>query len=174
MGPGDRAPTPTGRIVLDYLNGTMPAFVDTELNIVHVDDVARGHLLAAEKGAQGRSYILGGENLALAGVLRELAELTGLPRPRVRVPHALALAAARVSETIEGRLLRRAPRVPLEAVRMSTTRMAFDDSRARRELGYTSRPAAQALADSARWFLDNGYVKPARAARIGPLSTHNA
>jgi dihydroflavonol-4-reductase len=167
MGPGDRAPTPTGRIVLDFLNGKMPAFVDTELNVVHVDDVARGHLLVAAKGAPGRSYIVGGENLSLGDVLGLLADITGLPRPRLRVPHGLAFAAARVSETVEGRLLRRPPSVPLEAVRMSTTRMAFDDSRARSELGYTSRPAAAALTDAARWYLDNGYVKASRAARIG-------
>lgn len=166
VGPGDRAPTPTGRIVLDFLNGRMPGFVDTELNVVHVDDVARGHLLAAGKGAQGRSYIVGGENLSLAGVLGELADLTGLPGPRLRVPHGVAFGAARVSELVEGRLLHRAPHVPLEAVRMSTTRMAFDDTRARTELGYTSRPAREALADAARWYLDNGFVKPARAARV--------
>jgi dihydroflavonol-4-reductase len=174
IGPGDRAPTPTGRIVLDFLNGKMPGFVDTELNIVHVDDVARGHLLAAEKGEQGRSYIVGGQNLSLAAVLAELADLTGLPRPRLRVPHGLAFAAARVSETVEGRLLKRPPRVPLEAVRMSTTRMAFDDSRARAELGYTSRPARQALADSVRWYLTNGYVKADRAARIATRLTESS
>ncbi|MDT4917776.1 MAG: dihydroflavonol-4-reductase [Pseudonocardiales bacterium] len=173
IGPGDRAPTPTGRIVLDFLNGRMPGFVDTELNVVHVDDVARGHLHAADKGTQGRSYIVGGENLSLAGVLRELAELTGLPVPRLRVPHALAFAAAHVSELVEGRLLRKPPHVPLEAVRMSTTRMAFDDTRARTELGYTSRSARDALADSARWYLDNGRVKPARAARISASVPRN-
>jgi dihydroflavonol-4-reductase len=166
LGPGDRAPTPTGRLVLDYLNGRMPAYVDTVLNPVHVDDVARGHILALEKGRQGRSYILGGENLTLEQMLSELAEWSGLPPVRVRVPRAVSLSAAWLSDTIEGRLLRRNPSVPLEAARMSTTRMAFDDTRARQEMGYTSRPAAAALADSARWFLENGYVKESRRSRI--------
>lgn len=158
LGPGDRAPTPSGRLILDFLNGKMPGYVDTVLNAVHVDDVARGHLLAHDRGANGRSYILGGQNLALKQLLAQLAAATGLPAPRLQVPHAVSLAAAWVSETVQGRLLRRPPRVPLEAARMSATRMAFDDGRARTELGYRSRPAADALAESARWFLDNGYV----------------
>jgi dihydroflavonol-4-reductase len=166
IGPGDRAPTPTGKIVLDYLNGRMPGYVDTMLNVVHVDDVARGHLLAHDKGRPGRSYIVGGSNMSLAEILGELADISGLPRPRLRVPRGVAFAAGRISEAVEGRLLRRHPSVPLEAVRMSTTRMAFDDSRARAELGYTSRPAREALAESVRWYLDHGYVKAARAARI--------
>jgi dihydroflavonol-4-reductase len=159
MGPGDRVPTPTGRIVLDFLSGRLPGYVDTVLNVVHVDDVARGHLLAHECGAVGRSYIVGGENLSLRELLAELADVTGRRAPRLRVPRAAALTAGWVSDTVEGRLLRRLPRVPLEAVRMSTTRMAFDDTRARTELGYRPRPARHALADSARWFLDNGYVR---------------
>lgn len=166
IGPGDRAPTPTGRIVLDYLNGRLPGFVDTVLNVVHVDDVARGQLLAAERGRLGHSYIVGGENLTLAEVLSQLAELTGLPRPRFRVPRGLVFALARASEAVEGRLLRRPPRVPLEAARMSTTRMAFDDSRARAELGYTSRPPREALADAVRWYLEHGYLSAGRAARV--------
>ena len=166
MGPGDRAPTPSGRIVFDFLNGRMPGYVDTVLNVVHVDDVARGHLLARERGAVGRSYIFGSENLTLRQILAELASITGLPAPRVRVPQALTLAAAAASEVIEGRLLRRTPHIPFEAARMATTKMAFDDSRARTELGYTPRPAREALADSARWYLDNGYVKESRRDRI--------
>jgi len=158
FGPGDRAPTPSGRLVVDFLNGRMPGYVDTVLNVVHVDDVARGHLLAHDRGAAGRSYILGGENLSLQQILAELASITGLPMPRFRVPHAVALAVATISDTVEGRLLRRPPHVPLEAARMSTTRMAFDDSRARSELGYAPRPAHAALSDSVRWFVDAGYV----------------
>jgi dihydroflavonol-4-reductase len=168
IGPGDRAPTPTGKIVLDFLNGRMPGYVDTVLNVVHVDDVAAGHLLAHDKGRVGRSYIVGGGNMTLAEILGELADITGLKKPRIRVPRGVAFAAGRVSEAVEGRLLHRQPSVPLEAVRMSTTRMAFDDSRARSELGYTSRPARAALLDSVRWYLDNGYVKPSRAARMRP------
>jgi dihydroflavonol-4-reductase len=136
----------------------MPGYVDTVLNVVHVDDVARGHLLAHDRGAAGRSYILGGENLSLQQILAELASITGLPTPRFRVPHAVALAVATISDTVEGRLLRRPPHVPLEAARMSTTLMAFDDSRARSELGYAPRPAHAALSDSVRWFVDAGYV----------------
>jgi dihydroflavonol-4-reductase len=166
VGPRDRVPTPTGRLVLDYLNGRVPGFVDTTLNVAHVDDVAGGQVLALERGEVGRSYILGGENYSLKRLLDVLADATGLPEARLRVPRALSLGVAHVSELVEGRLLRRHPSVPVEAARMSTTQMAFDDSRARKELGYAPRPAAQALQDSARWFVDNGYVTPSRQARI--------
>jgi dihydroflavonol-4-reductase len=158
LGPGDRAPTPSGRLVLDFLNGHMPGYVDTVLNVAHVEDVAYGHVLAHDVGAPGRSYILGGENLTLREILLELAHRTGLPEPWLRVPRAVSLTAAWLSDTVEGRLLHRQPHVPLEAARMATTRMAFDDSRARTELGYSPRPAAEAIAASARWFLDNGFV----------------
>jgi dihydroflavonol-4-reductase len=166
VGPGDRAPTPSGRIVLDYLNGRFPAYFETALNVVDVDDVAAGHVLAAERGAQGRSYLLGGENLSLRAILDRLSEITGLPRVSVRIPAGLALAVAFASEYVEGSLMRRPPTVPLEATRMATTKMVFDDSRARRELGYTSRPADDALRRSARWFADNGYVSAPRLRRI--------
>jgi dihydroflavonol-4-reductase len=158
LGPGDRAPTPSGRLILDFLNGRVPGFVDTTLNVVHVDDVARAHLLARERGAPGRSYIAGGENYTLEALLTELAELSGRKAPTLRVPKAVALGAAWASELVEGRLLRRTPHVPLEGARMSTTRMAFDDTRARTELGYTPRPAREAIAESAAWFLAHGYV----------------
>jgi dihydroflavonol-4-reductase len=166
VGERDTAPTPTGRTIVEFLNGRIPAYVDTALNVVHVDDVARGHLLAHDRGAVGRSYILGSENMSLQHLLATLASITGLPEPRLRVPRALSLAAATVSDLVEGKLLRRTPSVPLEAARMSTTRMAFDDTRARTELGFAPRPAAQALADAARWYVDNDRVKPERASRI--------
>jgi dihydroflavonol-4-reductase len=166
LGPGDRAPTPTGRLVVDFLNGRMPAYVDTVLNPVHVDDVARGHLLAFERGALGRSYILGSENLTLKELLAILSEKTGLAAPRLRVSRQVTLAAARVSDTVEGRILKRTPGIPLEAALMSTTRMAFDTSRARDELGYDPRPAADALEASARWFVDVGMVTERRRAKI--------
>jgi dihydroflavonol-4-reductase len=166
VGPGDRAPTPTGQLVLDYLNGRVPGYVDTVLNVAHVDDLAAGQVLALERGAVGRSYILGGENYTLKQLLDTLATVTGLPQARLPVPRALALAVARVSEFIEGGLLHRHPSVPLEAARMSTTRMSFDDSRARDELGYSPRPAAEALAASAHWFVDQDRVVPARRAKI--------
>jgi dihydroflavonol-4-reductase len=166
VGPGDRAPTPTGQLVLDYLNGRVPGYVDTVLNVAHVDDLALGQILALERGAVGRSYILGGENYTLKRVLDTLAAVTGLRPARLPVPRALALGVARVSEFIEGSLLHRHPSIPLEAARMSTTRMAFDDSRARRELGFRSRPAADALVASAHWFADQGKVVPARMDKI--------
>lgn len=166
VGPRDRGPTPTGRTVLDFLNGRFPGYVDTTLNIVDVEDVAHGHVLAAEQGQIGRSYILGGENLLLRDVLATLAEVTGLPAPTRRFPSSLALAAAHVSDLVEGRILGREPSVPLEAARMSTTHMSFDDRRARSELGYTSRPAREALERAARWFVDADRVRPDRAARI--------
>jgi dihydroflavonol-4-reductase len=166
LGPRDRAPTPTGRLVLDFLNGRVPGYVDTTLNVAHVDDVAAGHVQSLERGAVGRSYILGGENYSLQRLLGVLAACTGLPEARFKVPRALSLDVAHVSEFVEGRLLRRHPSIPLEAARMSTTHMAFDDSRARKELGYSPRPASEAIESSARWFVENGYVKAARRARI--------
>jgi dihydroflavonol-4-reductase len=166
IGPRDRAPTPSGRLIMDYLNGNMPAYVDTVLNVVHVHDVARGHLLARERGAAGRSYIFGGENYTLQQLLVELARITGLPEPTKQVPRGVSLAAAWASELVEGKVLRRRPHVPLEAARMSTTRMAFDDSRARTELGYAPRPATQAIRDSVQWYVENGYVKKSRATKI--------
>jgi dihydroflavonol-4-reductase len=166
VGPGDRAPTPTGKLVLDFLNGRMPAFVDTVLNVAHVDDVATGQVLALERGQSGRSYILGGENVTLQALLEDLARITGLPAPHLKVPRAVAVLAAGLSEAVEGRLLRRHPSVPLEAARMSTSRMSFDDSRARLELGYSPRPAAEALEDSARWFIESGKVAARRMERI--------
>ena len=165
VGPRDRGPTPTGRTVAEFLDGRIPGYVDTTLNIVDVEDVAAGHLLAAERGRVGRSYILGGQNLALRDVLATLAAVTGLPAPTRRFPAGLALAAGHVSDFVEGRLLGREPSVPLEGARMSTTQMAFDDTRARQELGYTSRPAAVALERAARWFVESGAVRPERVAR---------
>jgi dihydroflavonol-4-reductase len=166
VGEGDTAPTPTGRTIVEYLNGRIPAYVDTALNVVHVDDVARGHLLAAQRGRIGRSYILGGDNMSLREMLATLADLCGLPTPRVRLSPKLVLPVVRTGEWVQSALLRREPTLPSEPVRMATTRMEYDTSRARTELGYTSIPARAALAAAARWFLDNGYVKASNAARI--------
>jgi dihydroflavonol-4-reductase len=161
-GPFDHRPTPSGQVVLDYLNGRMPGYVDTAMNVTHVDDLAEGHVLALEKGSQGRSYICGGDNISMAQLLQILSSVTGLPPAQRRFPALFPMIAGRVSQFVEGDLLRRQPRVPLEAAQMATTTMTFDDTRARRELGYVSRPAASALYDSARWFVDNGYVEPSR------------
>ena len=166
LGSRDLRPTPTGKLVLDFLSGKMPAFVDTAMNVTHVDDLALGHLAALERGSKGRSYILGGENLSMRQILRILADYAGLPMPRLEIPRGLALSARVASDLIEGRLLRREPRVPLEAARMSATRMIFTDERARTELGYTSRPAREAIEESARWFADHGYLPADRRAAI--------
>jgi dihydroflavonol-4-reductase len=166
LGPRDLRPTPTGKLVLDFLSGKMPGFVDTALNVTHVDDLALGHLAALERGSRGRSYILGGENLSMRQILQILAEHAGLPMPRLEIPRGLALSAGVASDLIEGRLLRREPRVPLEAARMSATRMIFTDKRARAELGYTSRPAREAIEESARWFADHGYLPAGRRAAL--------
>ena len=165
-GPFDHRPTPSGKVVLDYLNGQMPGFVDTAMNVAHVDDLANGHLLALEKGSQGRSYICGGENITMAHLLQLLSEVTGLPPAERHFPAVFPLVAGHLSQFVEGTLLRREPRVPLEAAQMATTRMTFDDSRARDELGYESRPAAVALFDSAQWFVEHGYVSASRVADI--------
>ncbi|HEV3266928.1 MAG TPA: NAD-dependent epimerase/dehydratase family protein [Acidimicrobiales bacterium] len=162
-GPYDQRPTPSGKVVLDFLNGRMPGYVDTAMNIAHVDDLAEGHLLALEKGSQGRSYVCGGENVTMAKMLEILSNVTGLPSAQRRFPSAFPMIAGRVSQFVEGNLLKREPRVPLEAAQMATTTMTFDDSRARKELGYRSRPATMALYDSARWFVDNGYVTTDRS-----------
>src|SRR5580693_2777209 len=166
LGPGDIAPTPTGKFVLDFLNGKMPAFVDTAMNVCHVDDLARGHVAALEHGRTGRSYILGGENMTMREILQALSDCAGLPMPRFEVPRQLVVAAGMASSLVEGRLLGREPRVPLEGARMATTRMIFNDDRARAEIGHKSRPARLAIEDSARWFTDHGYVSAERLAAI--------
>ena len=166
LGPGDVGPTPTGRLVLDFLTGKMPGFTGTAMNVTHVDDLALGHLAALERGSRGRSYILGGENLSMRAILQALAQCTGLPMPRLEVPRGLVLAAGAASGLIEGRLLRREPHVPLDAARLSTTKMIFSDQRARTEIGYTSRPAREAIEESARWFAGHGYLSASRRAAI--------
>lgn len=166
VGGGDRAPTPTGETILRFLRGGMPAYVNTVLNVVHVGDVAAGHLLAAEAGLTGRSYVLGGENMSLEQVLAALSDHTGLPAPAVKLPPWAALAVGWLSTVVQGSLLRRQPVVPLEAAHMAASWMAFDDSRARSELGYKSRPAAEGLREAADWFADNGYLGERRLARV--------
>jgi ornithine--oxo-acid transaminase len=166
LGPGDAAPTPTGKLVVDFLNGRLPGFVDTAFNVCHVDDLALGHVAALEHGRQGRSYILGGENMSMREILMALADCSGLPMPRLAVPASLSVAAGLASTLVEGRLLGREPHVPLEGARMSTTKMIFNDDRARAEIGHKSRPARLAIEDSARWFAENGYVTPRRIAAI--------
>ena len=151
VGDLDVKPTPTGRIVADFLARRMPAYVATGLNLVDVADVAEGHLLAAERGRVGEKYILGHRNMTLKEILDLLAGLTGMPAPRLRVPHALPLVVAAI-DTGLARLTRRTPRVALEAVRMSMKTMYFDSSKAVRELGLPQTDVAVALARAVRWF----------------------
>jgi dihydroflavonol-4-reductase len=169
IGPGDWKPTPTGKLIVDFLNGRMPAYVETGLNVVPVEDAARGHLLAAERGEIGRRYILGGRNMTMREILEALARATGRPAPRVRLPHAVAMAAA-YADTAWSRMLGRAPRIPIEGVRMSRHRMFVDASRATRELGFTAGPAEEALARAARWYEENGYVASRSIARAHPMA----
>ena len=160
VGPGDIKPTATGKIVVDFLKGKMPAYLDTGLNLVPVEDVARGHLLAAEKGEVGRLYILGHLNLSLKEILEMLANLTGLPAPRVQIPYALAWMVGAVDTFVEGRLLGREPSVPLEGVRMARKKMYFEAERAKAELGFRPGSVRAALERAARWFCQNGYAPP--------------
>jgi dihydroflavonol-4-reductase len=163
IGPYDIKPTPTGRILLDFLDGRMPSYIETGLNVVHVRDVALGHWLAALKGRVGERYILGGENLTLKRILDTLSDLTGLPAPRFKTPYAVAYAFGAL-DTAFCRLTGGEPRAPLDAVRMAKYFMWYDSSKAVRELGYAPVPARQALADAVAWFKANGYVKSAVAA----------
>jgi dihydroflavonol-4-reductase len=161
VGPLDLKPTPTGRIIVDFLNRRMPAFVDTGLNLADVEDVARGHLLAAEHGRVGEKYILGGENLTLKEMLDRLARLSGLPAPRVRLPYAVAFGFALGAEAVSRVLTHRAPRASLTEVRMSRKHMFFDSSKARRELGYRPGPVDDALARAIEFFRRSGFVRAA-------------
>ncbi len=158
VGPGDIKPTPTGQTLLDAARGKMPAFVDTGLNIVHVDDVAQGHYLALTHGQVGRRYVLGGTDMTLQQILTVVAELTGRRAPSVKLPHIVALAAGYASEGI-ARLTGRPPRVPLEGVRLAKKHMYFSSERAKRELGYQPRPALQAIEDALVWFRKVGYLE---------------
>ncbi|HEY4683342.1 MAG TPA: hopanoid-associated sugar epimerase [Candidatus Acidoferrales bacterium] len=159
VGPGDIKPTPTGKMILDFLNRRMPAYVDTGLNWVAVEDVAAGHLLAADRGRVGERYILGHRNLTMKQILDALEKLTGLPAPRVRLPHAVAMAAGYAENFLSCWLLRRPPRIPLDGVRMSKYKMFVDCSKAMRELGYAPTPVEDALARAVAWFCDAGYVR---------------
>jgi dihydroflavonol-4-reductase len=156
IGDHDIKPTPTGKIVLDFLKGDMPAFIDTGLNVVDARDVALGHLAAGERGRAGERYILGSENLTLAQILGKLAELTGLPAPRVKLPYAVAYAAGVVT-TAWARVSGKPPRAPLDAVRMARKKMFVSHAKAARELGFCPGPAAGALARAVEWFRANGY-----------------
>jgi dihydroflavonol-4-reductase len=156
VGPWDWKPTPTGRIILDFLKGKMPAYVDTGLNVAPVEDIAAGHLLAAEKGRVGERYILGGRNMTLKQILDALSAITGRPAPRVRLPHAVALAAG-YADQLFSRLAGRQPQIPVEGVKMSRHRMFVESDKAARELGYNPGSVEAALERAVRWYEQHGY-----------------
>jgi dihydroflavonol-4-reductase len=158
VGPRDIKPTPTGRMIVDAARGRIPAYVDTGLNVVHVDDVAAGHLLAFDRGTVGERYILGGDNLTLAAILAQVAALTGRTPPRIRLPHDLVLPVAYLAEGWARLRGGGEPLVTVDGVRMAKKRMFFSTEKARRELGYEFRPAADALRDAVAWFRENGYL----------------
>ena len=158
VGVGDLKPTPTGKLIVDFLSGRMPGYVDTGLNLVDVEDVARGHVLAAEKGRIGEKYVLGHENLTLQQILSLLAELTGRSAPRFKVPYALALGVAYVDAALARLVPGREPFAPPVGVKLSKKKMFFDPSKAVRELGWTQIPVREALHKAVQWFVENGYV----------------
>jgi dihydroflavonol-4-reductase len=158
IGERDLKPTPTGRIVVDFLKRKFPAYVDTGLNLVDATECARGHVRALENGRSGERYILGGENLTLKQILDRLGAITGLPSPKVKLPYIFALAAGVVDETVTGRILGREPRATIDAVRMGRKKMFITSAKAERELGWRSVPVDDALRRSVEWFRANGYA----------------
>jgi dihydroflavonol-4-reductase len=161
IGPGDAKPTPTGRIIVDFLNKNFPAYVETGLNLVDVDEVARMHLSALDHGTPGERYILGGENLTLKQILDRMSTITGLPSPSMKVPHAVAMAFAFFDENFTGRLRGKEPRATVEAVRMGKKMMFASSAKAERDLGFKVLPVYHALRSAIDWFTAHGYA-PAR------------
>lgn len=165
IGAQDVKPTPTGRIVVDFLNGKFPAYMDTGLNLVDVSEVARTHCAALEAGTPGERYILGGENLTLKQILDKMSAITGLPSPTMKVPHGVAMTFAFFDEMITGCLLGREPRATVEEVRMGRKKMFASSSKAEHELGFRRVPVYGALRSAIEWFQAHGYVsEPAHAA----------
>lgn len=165
VGPWDWKPTPTGKIILDFLNGKMPGYVETGLNFVGVEECAAGHLLVAERGAVGERYLLGAENLTLKELLEILAKITGLPAPTRKISHGLALSVAYI-ETAFSWLVRKEPRIPVEGVKIAQHKMFVDCSRAPRELGFQAGSVVAALERAVRWYQANGYVKAGRVKKM--------
>jgi dihydroflavonol-4-reductase len=159
FGPRDVKPTPTGRMVVEAASGRMPAYVNTGLNVVHVDDVATGHILAYEKGVAGESYILGGENRTLQWILETVAELAGRRPPRIQLPHWFVTPLAHIWEGVTRLRGHGEPLLTVDSVRMARKVMYFSSEKARCELGYAPRPAIEALRDEVEWFYEHGYVK---------------
>ena len=168
VGPWDWKPTPTGKIILDFLNGKMPGYVETGLNFVGVEECAAGHILISEKGLVGERYLLGSENLTLKAVLDILSQITGLPAPTWKISHRVALGVA-YAETAFSRLIGREPQIPVEGVKIAQHMMFVDCSRAPRELGFQPGSATAAFERAVRWYQSNGYITPRRAKKIvGP------
>jgi len=165
VGPWDWKPTPTGKIILDFLNGKMPGYVETGLNFVGVEECAAGHLLVAERGKVGERYLLGAENLTLKEMLDTLARITSLPAPGMKIPHGVALGVAYVESTLS-RLVGREPQIPVEGVKIAQHKMFVDCSRAQKELGFQPGSVAAALERAVRWYQTNGYVKPRRVKKM--------
>jgi dihydroflavonol-4-reductase len=165
VGPWDWKPTPTGKIVLDFLNGKMPGYVETGLNFVGVEECAAGHLLISEKGKVGERYLLGGENLTLKQMLDTLANITGLPKVKMKIPHGLALGVAYLNTAVS-RLVGREPQIPVEGVKIAKHVMFVDASRAQKELGFKPGPVGAALERAVRWYEANGYVAKGRVKRM--------
>ncbi len=159
IGPRDIKPTPTGRMIVEAAAGRMPAYVDTGLNIVHVDDVAEGHLLAHDRGRIGERYVLGGQDMTLAEILRAIAEIVGRPPPKVRLPHNLILPIAVLAESWARLFKTGEPFVTIDGIRMAKKRMFFSSAKAKAALGYSHRPQQDALRDAVAWFEGNGYLK---------------
>jgi len=158
VGERDIKPTPSGQIIVDFLRRKFPAYVDTGLNLVDVTHCAEGHLLAMEKARPGERYVLGGENLTLKQILDRLAAITGLPSPKLKLPYAVALATGVVDTVVTGKILRREPRVTIDAVRMGRKKMFVSSAKAERELGWRPRPVEDALQRAVDWFRANGYA----------------
>jgi dihydroflavonol-4-reductase len=159
IGDGDAKPTPTGRIIVDFMNNKFPAYVETGLNLVDVDEVARMHVVALDRGTPGERYILGGENLTLKQILDRMSAITGLPSPTMKVPHAVAMVFAFFDESITGKLLGKEPRATVEAVRMGKKMMFASSAKAERDLGFQVLPIYNAMRSAIEWFIANGYAR---------------
>ena len=165
VGPWDWKPTPTGKVILDFLNGKLPGYVHTGLNFVGAEECAAGHLLVSEKGKLGERYLLGAENMTLKQLLDTLSKITGLSAPKLKIPHGLALGVAYMSTALS-RLVGKEPGIPIEGVKIAQHMMFVDCSRAQRELGFKPGPVAAALERAVRWYEANSYVVPRRAKKI--------
>lgn len=159
VGPMDIKPTPTGKIIVDFLNKKMPAYMDTGLNLVHVEDVAKGHILAAKSGRVGERYILGHANITLRDIFKMLEEISGIRAPTIKIPYSIALTAGYVSQFISNHITQKPPFVPLAGVKMAKRYMYFDSSKAVKELGLPQTPIKTALQKAVEWFKENGYAK---------------